>query len=126
MAGIVLVAWTMAHLGKNLTDTVVTRSNATLVTSGPYRWVRHPFYICAALLILAGTLLSANLLMAVAGGSVLAMIAVRTPREEQKLIDAFGDDYRAYMRRPLDTGSLASAAPKDRPRTARRSAVFHP
>jgi len=30
-------------LGKNLTDTVVTRKEHTLVTSGPYRWVRHPF-----------------------------------------------------------------------------------
>lgn len=42
-----LMYWTLSSLGKNLTDTVVTRSEATLVTSGPYRWVRHPFYVTA-------------------------------------------------------------------------------
>ena len=40
-----LMYWTLSSLGKNLTDTVVTRAEATLVTHGPYRWVRHPFYV---------------------------------------------------------------------------------
>jgi protein-S-isoprenylcysteine O-methyltransferase Ste14 len=38
-----LWVWTLRYLGKNLTDTVVTRRQHTLVTDGPYRWVRHPF-----------------------------------------------------------------------------------
>ena len=38
-----LLSWTLHSLGKNLTDTVVTRKAHTLVTTGPYRWVRHPF-----------------------------------------------------------------------------------
>src|SRR5262245_22454703 len=36
-----LLTWTFHSLGKNLTDTVVTRKEATLVTHGPYRYVRH-------------------------------------------------------------------------------------
>src|SRR5262245_25619978 len=43
-AGVSLLAWTLGDLGANLTDTVVTRRAHTLVTRGPYRWVRHPFY----------------------------------------------------------------------------------
>src|SRR5436190_1347309 len=39
-----LLFWTLRGLGKNLTDTVVTRRDHWLVTGGPYRWVRHPFY----------------------------------------------------------------------------------
>jgi len=35
-----LMYWTLSSLGKNLTDTVVIRAKATLVTHGPYRWVR--------------------------------------------------------------------------------------
>src|SRR5687767_14967759 len=35
LAGASLILWTFHHLGKNLTDTVVTRSTATLVISGP-------------------------------------------------------------------------------------------
>ena len=41
-----LFVWTFQTLGKNLTDTVVTRKDHTLVTTGPYRYVRHPFYTC--------------------------------------------------------------------------------
>ena len=36
-----LMYWTLSSLGRNLTDTVVTRVGASLVTHGPYRWVRH-------------------------------------------------------------------------------------
>ena len=36
-----LMYWTLSSLGKNLTDTVVIRNNATLVTDGPYRWQRR-------------------------------------------------------------------------------------
>jgi protein-S-isoprenylcysteine O-methyltransferase Ste14 len=46
---VLLLLWTFHVLGKNLTDTVVTRQHHTLVTTGPYHWVRHPFYISVAL-----------------------------------------------------------------------------
>ncbi len=92
-----LFYWTLASLGKNLTDTVVTRKNAMLVTHGPYRWVRHPFYVCAALLMASVTLLTANLLIGIAGLSVLILLAIRTPKEEQLLIERFGDEYRRYI-----------------------------
>lgn len=55
-----LLIWTVRNLGPNLTDTVVTRREHTLVTSGPYRWVRHPFYDAAGLAILANSLAAAN------------------------------------------------------------------
>ena len=42
---ILLFYWTLSTLGTNLTDTVATRSNHTLVTAAPYRWVRHPCYV---------------------------------------------------------------------------------
>lgn len=93
---VVLIYWTLTNLGKNLTDTVMTRAAATLVTSGPYRFVRHPFYICVALLMVGVTLLSANGLIGVCGLLVMILLVVRTPREEQKLIEKFGDSYRVY------------------------------
>ena len=46
----------------NLTDTVVTRKEHTLVTSGPYRWVRHPFYSAFGLAVLANSVTAANFL----------------------------------------------------------------
>jgi protein-S-isoprenylcysteine O-methyltransferase Ste14 len=92
-----LMYWTLTSLGKNLTDTVVTRANATLVTTGPYRWIRHPFYLTVLLLVLAVTLLTGNWFIGLCGLVVFVSQVIRTPNEEQKLIDKFGDQYRAYM-----------------------------
>ncbi len=104
------VTWTFRHLGKNLTDTVVTRKEHTLVTSGPYRWVRHPFYVGGGLGIAAISLVTANAYLAVAGLLVLILLAVRTRTEEEKLIERFGDEYRQYMRR---TGRFFPRHPLD-------------
>lgn len=94
-----LLFWTFSSLGKNLTDTVVTRTNATLVTHGPYRFVRHPFYVTAALLLASVTLLSASGWLGVCGVVILALLTMRTPKEEQMLIERFGEKYREYMAR---------------------------
>ena len=62
-----LLVWTLGRLGPNLTDTVVTRQQHTLVTRGPYRWVRHPFYDATGLLLVAASLIAANWFLLVAG-----------------------------------------------------------
>jgi protein-S-isoprenylcysteine O-methyltransferase Ste14 len=94
-----LLFWTLQSLGKNLTDTVVTRKQHTLVTTGPYRWVRHPFYGCAALLVVATSLVTANALFLVTGGLVFLLLVLRTRVEERNLLNRFGEDYRKYMDR---------------------------
>jgi len=78
---------------------VVTRRAHTLVTHGPYRWVRHPFYDCAALLIVATSLVASNWFLMMTGGFVLALLVVRTRTEEEKLLARFGDAYRSYRER---------------------------
>jgi protein-S-isoprenylcysteine O-methyltransferase Ste14 len=94
-----LLVWTLKHLGTNLTDTVVTRQKHTMITSGPYAYVRHPFYVAAALAFLANSLVTANWFVFVTGGLALALLVVRCRTEEAKLIERFGDAYRDYMRR---------------------------
>jgi protein-S-isoprenylcysteine O-methyltransferase Ste14 len=98
LAGLLLM-WTLHTLGRNLTDTVVTRRNATLVTTGPYRWVRHPFYVAFALAVVADSLATANWFLALTGGLLLLLLVIRTRKEEEKLVERFGDDYRHYMAR---------------------------
>jgi protein-S-isoprenylcysteine O-methyltransferase Ste14 len=105
-----LLVWTLRALGPNLTDTVVTRRRHSLVTSGPYRFVRHPFYGCVALSMLANGLTAANWFLLATGVAVVGLLAIRTRTEEEKLIDRFGDAYRQYMARtgrflPLRAGA---------------------
>ena len=94
-----LVVWTFHNLGPNLTDTVVTRRGHTLVTTGPYRFVRHPFYLAFGLAIVAGSLVAANWFLLFAGSLPFGFIVARTRIEEEKLIERFGDEYRRYMQR---------------------------
>jgi len=96
IAGLLLV-WMFRTLGRNLTDTVVTRKQHTLVTTGPYRWVRHPLYSSAALVILGNSLAAASWFFFVAGCLMFMLLVIRTRKEEQNLIARFGDDYRNYM-----------------------------
>ena len=96
---VLLFSWVFRSLGTNLTDTVVTRAEHTLVTTGPYRWVRHPFYSAALLFVVAASLVSASSYLAVAGGLAGVLLAIRTRTEEAKLIERFGDEYLAYRQR---------------------------
>ena len=96
-----LFHWMLRSLGKNITDTVVTRKESTLVTDGPYRWVRHPMYSIATLLFFGFTLLTANWFIGLTGIVTMSLLVIRTSTEEAKLIERFGDEYRKYMK---DTG----------------------
>ncbi len=98
-----LLVWVFRALGQNITDTVVTRKNHSLVTTGPYRWVRHPFYLAFALAITADSLVTANWFLAVTGALAFLLIMIRTVREEENLVKRFGDDYRRYQQ---TTGAL--------------------
>ena len=91
-----LLFWTMSSLGPNLTDTVVTRRAHTLVTTGPYRWVRHPFYDCMALFVLSLSLVAANWFMLAAGIVLFILLAIRSRTEEAELLARFGQPYREY------------------------------
>ncbi|HUG67846.1 MAG TPA: isoprenylcysteine carboxylmethyltransferase family protein [Pirellulaceae bacterium] len=92
-----LLVWTFRNLGKNLTDTVVTRHNHSLVTTGPYRYVRHPFYLAGVVALTGGCLVSANWFLLISGLVPFGFLVVRTRIEEEKLIERFGEEYRDYM-----------------------------
>jgi protein-S-isoprenylcysteine O-methyltransferase Ste14 len=94
-----LLVWTFRSLGTNLTDTVVTRQNHTLVSDGPYRWIRHPFYASAALIMLAIVLITANWFFLATGVLVFSLLVIRTRTEEEHLVARFGESYRTYMKR---------------------------
>lgn len=98
-----LLYWLFSSIGLNITDTVATRNNHALVTHGPYRWVRHPLYSVGTLLFVSIGLLAANWFIIVSSLLGLGMLMIRLPKEEAKLIETFGDEYRDYMKR---TGTL--------------------
>jgi protein-S-isoprenylcysteine O-methyltransferase Ste14 len=91
--------WVFRSLGGNVTPTARTRHDHELVTGGPYRWIRHPLYTFGVLFWAGICLLTANWLLSLLLGVAFTGIVLRTPLEEQELVEAFGDDYLAYMER---------------------------
>jgi protein-S-isoprenylcysteine O-methyltransferase Ste14 len=104
LSGFALLQWAQTTLGKNWSDTPRMMREQTLVTSGPYRWIRHPIYT-AFLLILSSTFfVSANWLIGISWtGMTILEIAARIHFEESLMIEYFGDQYNTYMKK---TGRL--------------------
>lgn len=100
VASLAMLVWLHRHLSRNFTGTVQIRPGGHVVTTGPYRYVRHPMYISLLLLGVALLLLTANWFL---GGGflvvILLVIVVRTSLEEKKLLEAYGEEYRAYKAR---------------------------
>lgn len=98
------IYWVLTTLGANVSETVLTKQHHRLVTTGPYRWVRHPLYSVGIALFVSIALMAANWFILL--WAVVALIAIRLvviPREEDQLLKAFGDEYGRYRTR---TGSL--------------------
>ena len=92
--------WVFSSIGRNVTETVLTKADHALVTTGPYRWIRHPLYTMGGALFVAVGLMSASwFILGVACLAVALLRVVIVPREEHALIAKFGDEYRAYMNR---------------------------
>ncbi len=89
LPGILLHLACKAHLHQNKT---VTRS-------GPYRWVRHPFYLANAM-IDSGLCIMIGSREAAAAYAFFFIIAYfqAIRREERTLINLFGDEYIRYRR----------------------------
>lgn len=89
----------LRHLGSNVSETVLTKHDHELVTTGPYRWVRHPLYTTGIALFVAIGLMSTNgFILVWTGLAALAIRLVVIPREESALVETFGDRYLAYRR----------------------------
>ena len=69
-----------------------------IVTWGPYRAVRHPFYSSFILALLAGLLAAPGVLTALALVAGLVGLGVTARREERRLLQSrLGDQYADYM-----------------------------
>jgi protein-S-isoprenylcysteine O-methyltransferase Ste14 len=100
LASLPLILWIQVALGLNFDTTLHVRKEHTLVTHGPYRWVRHPMYSVFFMQSIGFLLLTRNLYI---GGIYLIgltlVVLTRIHNEEATMLGRFGDAYRSYMRR---------------------------
>ena len=95
--GLGFAIWARVHLGRNWGTPMSRKDDPELVTSGPYRLVRHPIYT-GILVAGIGTAvaLSWSWLIAVALAGVYFIYSAIV--EERYLTEQFPDTYPAYKR----------------------------
>ena len=95
-----LFVWASRTMGRNWSIVARTREDHTLVTAGPFAWIRHPIYTAMFLMMIAlaiGLGHLARLLIAVPLYALGTAIRVRI--EERLLRTAFGSAYEEYANR---------------------------
>jgi protein-S-isoprenylcysteine O-methyltransferase Ste14 len=91
--------WTQVALGKRWSAQLQLREEHHLVTTGPYARIRHPLYTAMFGYGAGLALVTANWVFVVMAVAVIAGTVARVPREEQMMVQEFGEEYQAYMLR---------------------------
>ena len=95
--GIALRFWSFRTLGRYFTFIVQTSGDQPVITTGPYRVIRHPSYAGILLAVMGLGLFIGNWLSL--AGLTLALacgLVFRIRVEERALLQNLGDDYRNY------------------------------
>ena len=96
----------------------------TLATRGPYRWVRHPYFLGILLMLLGAIVAMRSLPALILLYPALRATLVRAHREEHNLVLRFGEPYLAYhdrvpfilpLRPPLPRTATPPAEPPAKP-----------
>ncbi len=99
LVGLGLALWARLTLGRNWSAAVAIKQDHTLITSGPYRAIRHPIYTALLLLLLA-TCLAVRAPFSIAGFVLMALSCwIKLRAEEAMMREAFPEHYPPYAAR---------------------------
>ena len=105
--------WVIATLGVHWNVRVVPSMRLGVVTSGPYRFVRHPNYVAVFVELAALPLVHGAYLTAVAGALLHAAILHRRVSLEESVLMADESYRRAFERKPRFLPLPFAGAPRD-------------
>ncbi|MBV6405819.1 MAG: isoprenylcysteine carboxylmethyltransferase family protein [Flavobacteriales bacterium] len=98
-AGTAFRLWAIRTLDRAFAAVVQIKQDQQLVTSGPYRWLRHPSYTGAWLAMIGAALLMHSYLgLVIMGPGMLLVYMRRIAVEERTLEQAFGAEYTNMKR----------------------------
>jgi protein-S-isoprenylcysteine O-methyltransferase Ste14 len=96
-AGIALRQWSIATLGDFFVGHVQVQPGQTVVSAGPYRWLRHPSYSGMWLEMLGIGLSTGNAASAAIGATVPLIGIVRRIRGEERALAVCLPGYEQYL-----------------------------
>ncbi len=97
--GLIIAIWARISLGRNWSSYTTYKKEHELITTGPYRFLRHPIYSGMFLMLTGAFLYYGKLIILVIFAIASMIIAWRIVQEEKSMIKLFGKKYTDYMRR---------------------------
>jgi protein-S-isoprenylcysteine O-methyltransferase Ste14 len=98
IVALALWTWTQVVLGRYWSAQLALRDKHELVTWGPYKYVRHPMYTAIFVWISSLAIVAANWFFVLAAAGTIAVLLVRTPKEENMMLSMFSARYQEYMK----------------------------
>lgn len=96
LSGLAVAIWARVHLGENWGMPMSQKQEPELVTSGPYRFVRHPIY-SGLLLAFLGTALATNVIGLAITALLVGYFYYCGKVEERNMTETFPDAYPDYV-----------------------------
>lgn len=103
LLSIPMTAWVHQTLGRSYSYTLETKSEQTLITSGPFARIRHPLYSAHNLFNLGKVILTLNIPLIILAILGIPLTYTRMRDEERMMVEQFGKDYEDYM---MQTGRI--------------------
>jgi protein-S-isoprenylcysteine O-methyltransferase Ste14 len=94
--GVGVGLWAAARLGRGLTPSPLPNGATSLVSRGPYRWVRHPMYTAVMLLAVGVATRSGSWLVVAQTVALIVLFNVKARWEERRLVETF-PEYTSYQ-----------------------------
>ncbi|MFX0108254.1 MAG: methyltransferase, partial [Candidatus Hodarchaeota archaeon] len=98
-ASLVYLYWAGKVLAEQFSYTLEIQQEQVLVTTGPYHRVRHPIYTGTLTFLIFQVMVSDNWLFLVLIILLLPYLIKRVRKEEDMMIEHFGEEYITYMKR---------------------------
>jgi protein-S-isoprenylcysteine O-methyltransferase Ste14 len=99
LVSVIFLIWVHRHLGRQWSLALELQQDHKLITTGPYRYVRHPMYLVIFVYTMGLMMVSLDALVVLFFAFSIWVNYRRIPREEQMLIQRFGDEYLEYIKR---------------------------
>ena len=97
LAGFGLAIWARRYIGRNWGMPMSVKAEPELVTTGPYRYVRHPIY-SGLMLAIAGTALAISLYWVIILIAASIYFSYSAKKEEAYLTKEFPKNYPSYKK----------------------------